>query len=234
EREAAADEARLAARADAVAAVSVRELDLFRAHARPGLPAAVVCHPCAPSPTPAPFAARTDLLFVGAVLNADSPNVDTIRHLAREVLPRVRREEPVRLVVAGTVLLEEVLALASPEVVVTGRVDDMRHWYDRCRVFVAPTRYAAGIPLKLLEAFAAGIPAVISPLLAEQLGADESVALIAGDPEEFARKVVRLYRDEGLWNRLRQAALEHVGRTCSPAAFREAVSGLLAQLVRGR
>lgn len=234
ERQAVAAEAGIGAGADAVVTVSARELEQFRPFLRPGQPTAVLCHPCTPAPTATGFGLRHDLLFVGAVLNADSPNLDTIRVLAREVLPRVRREVPVRLMIAGTVMLEEVLALASPEIVVTGQVPDLGPWYDRCRLFVAPTRYAAGIPLKLLEAFANGIPAVISPLLAAQLGIDESVALVAGDPEEFARKVVRAYRDEELWGRLRRGALDYVGRTFSPTAFRESLASLLAQFARAR
>jgi GT2 family glycosyltransferase/glycosyltransferase involved in cell wall biosynthesis len=234
EREAYAGEVALAAGADAIVAVSARELAHFRGGMRPGQPAAILAHPCRPDPTATGFEGRRDLLFVGGILSSPSPNEDAVLLLVREILPRVRRVLPLRLIVAGTVHVESVRALGGAEVVVTGRLASLRPWYEQCRVFVAPTRYAAGIPLKVLEAFSQGIPAVISPLLAEQLGVDESVALIGEGPEEFAEKALRLHHDAALWGRLRAGALEYVRRESSPEGFRLRLEALLRGVTGGR
>jgi hypothetical protein len=51
-------------------------------------------------------------------------------------------------------------------------------------------RFAAGIPLKVVEAVAAGIPAVITPLLSQQLGWSGGDPLpTAESPEQFAAEV---------------------------------------------
>jgi glycosyltransferase involved in cell wall biosynthesis len=50
--------------------------------------------------------------------------------------------------------------------------------------------------VKLLEAFAAGIPVVSTPLGAEGLaGADGEICSLAAEPLEFAQKIVELFDD---------------------------------------
>ena len=67
-------------------------------------------------------------------------------------------------------------------------------------VFVAPSRFAAGLPHKVHEAAARGIPVVATSLLAEQLGWRDGQIAIADDAEEFATRCVELYQDQDVWN----------------------------------
>jgi glycosyltransferase involved in cell wall biosynthesis len=74
--------------------------------------------------------------------------------------------------------------------------------------------------MKLHEASAFGLPSVVTPLIANQVGwVDRSECLIGADAEDFARKVVELYRDPALWGRIRSAALRAVERECSRESF---------------
>ena len=103
--------------------------------------------------------------------------------------------------------------MKSEYVHVLGRVDDLLSFYNHSRLFVAPSRYAAGIPIKVLEAVAHGLPAVVSPLLANQLGWQENQDLLVGrDPEEFAKKVIALYSKRDLFYLLRQNGLDRIQR----------------------
>jgi glycosyltransferase involved in cell wall biosynthesis len=62
---------------------------------------------------------------------------------------------------------------------------------------VVPTRFAAGIPLKLIEAMSYGIPTVVSRLIAGQLELSDGVeVLVADDSLDFAKKLVELYQNE--------------------------------------
>jgi glycosyltransferase involved in cell wall biosynthesis len=84
-------------------------------------------------------------------------------------------------------------------------------------VFIAPTRFAAGIPLKVLEAAANGVPAVVTPLLATQLAWTPGQELLtADDPQAFAEACARLFEDEALWTRIRRGALARVERDYAP------------------
>jgi len=95
---------------------------------------------------------------------------------------------------------------------------------------VAPTRYAAGMPHKVHEAAARGIPIVATPLLASQLGwQDGDPFLVGGDAESFANKCVELYTDPVVWAKLREAAIDRIRKECSTATFQASVLGCLTR-----
>jgi GT2 family glycosyltransferase len=216
------EEASLVRSADAVTAVSSQEAKTFRdfgvrqTH--------VVGHLVEPRPTRAAFADRSGLLFVGS-LASRSPNEDAVLHFVREVLPLIRRELPCTLFVVGSNASPRISSLESAGVRIMGMVDDLGPWYARVRGFVIPTRYAAGIPLKLYEASAFGLPSVATPLVAGQVGWRDGSELLVGETaEKFARQVVRLHTDGALWNRVRAGAISAVRRDCSREAFVAALS----------
>jgi SAM-dependent methyltransferase/glycosyltransferase involved in cell wall biosynthesis len=175
-------------------------------------------------PSPAPFEARRDLVFLGNYRH--QPNVDAVESFVQEILPLVRASLPeVRLVVAGGSPAESLLALGGPGVTVTGHVADLAGVMNACRVAVNPLRFGAGVKGKILTAMAYGLPGVGTPLAAEgmQLRDGENF-LIADDPEAFAAAVVRLYTDERLWARLsangRAFLVAHHGIGAGVAALR--------------
>jgi hypothetical protein len=89
---------------------------------------------------------------------------------------------------------------------------------------VAPTRFAAGIPFKVGEAAARGLPCVASKLLAEQLGwVPEKELLAAGTADQFIQQCTRLYTDERLWTSVRTAAIKRVEQEYSTERFRKAL-----------
>jgi len=168
-----------------------------------------------------PFAARSNLLFVGAVQGIDTPNGDSLLWFTRDVLPRAGTTG-LRLTVAGSGTQPGAAAqpLAGPQVQLAGPQDNLAPLYARARVFVAPTRYGSGIPLKVLDAARHGVPVVMTPLLARQLGWRDGVeALVADSAAAFAAAMRRLHDDEGLWNVLRTHALVALRRDYAPADF---------------
>lgn len=170
----------------------------------------VLGHCVAAEETEKSFKQRKDILFVGGFLTSPSPNEDAILYFAKEIFPEVHLQTGAKLWIVGTNFLESVKRLASEKIIVTDRVDDLRHYYNQSRVFVVPTRYAAGISLKLLESFAHGVPAVVTPLIAKQLGFKEDVALVGKNSSDFIKKVVACYSDSKVWERLRNSGLNYV------------------------
>jgi GT2 family glycosyltransferase len=187
-------------------------------------------HALEPAPTPRPFEARAGLLFVGALHDLESPNVDSLRWFCRAIFPAVRAAlGDVWLTVVGAGPSRRLLAELGEHVEVLGAVDDLRALYDQARVFVAPTRFAAGVPHKLHEAAARGLPFVCTPLLARQVGWRDGHELLAGaDAAAFADAVVRLYRDRALWQRLREGALRRVAADCAPQTFAASLRRVIA------
>lgn len=188
---------------------------------------AVWGHPVELRPTPRAFAERRDLLFVGSFFAPQSPNVDAVRSFVAQTLPLVAERLDCRLEIVGCDA-ERVADLTSERVRVGGRTPDLGPFYDARRVFVVPHRFSAGIPLKLCEAMARGLPAVVSELTAIQLGVEDGQEVLVGaTPEEMAEQVVRLYTDEALWTRIRENALRFVREHHDPERLGQALDDLI-------
>jgi glycosyltransferase involved in cell wall biosynthesis len=118
--------------------------------------------------------------------------------------------------------------LISDRVRVLGYVPRLAEHLGRARVFVAPLLAGAGLKGKVLDAISNGAPCVLSPVAAEGTGLTDGVdCLIANSPEEWADRVVRLYSDEALWNRISMNGFE-LAR--SRYSFNEATSALQISL----
>jgi len=226
-----ADEIRLAGSADAVISVSETDRRLFQDS---GIRRTLVLgHAIDVEPPTTPFETREGFLFVGAIQSDDSPNADSLRWFAEHVLPLLRRElgEHVVPTVVGLNRAPSIEKLDGTAYRLVGMVDDLNPWFARARVFVAPTRYAAGIPIKVYQAAAFGVPIVATELIAGLAGWQaERDLLAASGPADFAKACARVYRDEHLWHALRAAALERCREDCSPRKFREGVKQVLGAM----
>lgn len=227
-------ELELAAEASAVLTVSGAEADLFRERGHDRV--LVLGHGMESAAKPAPFDARRGLLFVGALKDEHSPNVDSLLWFVCNVLPLIEREVPeIDLAVAGHTAAPSLFSIERPNIHMKGRLETLDGLYRDSRVFIAPTRFAAGIPHKVHEAAAHGIPAVVTPLLARQLGWRHEREVLVGDsPESFAEQCLRLYRDAELWERISAAGREAVARDCSEERFRQTLEGLFSPAASGR
>ncbi|MDA8089115.1 MAG: glycosyltransferase, partial [Nitrospiraceae bacterium] len=217
-------------KADAVVTVSGRERETIRKFTGGKKNIRVVGHTYSINSTPSGFDRRRDLLFVGGFLTSPSPNEDAIIHFVRDIYPEVLKSIDARLWIVGTNNAKKVWALASDNVIVTGRVDNLFDYFDKCKVFIVPTRFAAGIPLKLQECLSYGLPAVVSPLIAEQLELDEDTVLVGEGPDDFARKIIRCYTDELLWGRLRANGLAYIKNECAYGLYKERLNDLIGSL----
>jgi GT2 family glycosyltransferase len=226
-------EVRLAEGCAGIVSVSDREGRNFMDHGLKNV--YTLGHTISPSPSPNPFEKRGDLLFVGAIYAEDSPNADSVAWFIQEIFPRIREKAgcDIKFFVVGTINSAKISGLADESVVMTGKIEDLAPIYNRSRLFVAPTRFAAGIPIKVQEAAAHGLPVVTTPLLAEQLGwRDGDELLVADSPESFADQCLRLYRDGELWGRLRANALDRVKKDYSQETFSATLGRILEESMR--
>ncbi len=138
------------------------------------------------------------LLFVGNYEYA--PNVDAALRLVNEIFPLVRESIPhVRLQLVGNAPPDELRALASPEIEVTGRVPDVRPYLERATLVISPLRLGAGIKNKVLEAMAMGKPLVATPLSCEGIALVEGEHVLFGNSaNELAMAAIRLINDPEL------------------------------------
>jgi O-antigen biosynthesis protein len=196
----------------------------------------ILGHTIQPLPHTNSFQERADVLFVGAIHGEDSPNADSVIWFIDEIFPLLKEAiaRPFKFIIAGLNRSSAVERRLNKDIVATGPIGDLTPFYARSRIFVAPTRFAAGIPHKVHEAAGRGVPCVVTPLLLGQLGwtSDKDV-LVGGDAKAFAQACANLYTDPDLWIDVRNNALEAMKRDCDPLKFSATLSALHDQLVKG-
>jgi len=138
---------------------------------------------------------RLTLLFLGSFRH--TPNQEALEWFVRLVLPRVLEQEPdARLLIVGSEPPPRHALPRSEAIELVGFVEDVREPLGRYALFLCPILSGSGVRVKLLEAFAAGIPVISTRLGAEGLAEqDGEICALADDPERFANHVVRMLRD---------------------------------------
>lgn len=148
------------------------------------------------------------LLFTG-VMDYE-PNVNSILFFIEKILPKIRCEIPgTILTIAGKNPVQSLVKAASSDqgIFLTGEVEDIRPFFEQAAVYVAPMTSGAGLKNKLLEAWAMAKPVVATSMACSGINVvDGENILVADDPEDFARQVVAVLRDEVLSARMSMAS----------------------------
>jgi glycosyltransferase involved in cell wall biosynthesis len=220
--------------------IAVNELDAALVRRGGHSNVSVLGHVKPPMPTPASWSQRHDLLFLGAIHDPGSPNHDSLEWFVEAVLPLLagRLAPEVRFTVAGFVRRDVDLSALGhdPRVDLIGPVEDLAALYNHHRVFIAPTRFAGGIPFKIHEAASYGLPVVATDLLCRQLGWRDGVEIMAGgtdDAPRFASAILALYNDPEAWNTIRRGALASLVRDNSQTAYVDTLRDILHDVTAG-
>lgn len=202
-------ERRAAKDCTAVCAVSDVEAAHFRslgASAAHTIPNGVDCAALADLPT-----GRSDppvVMFLGTM--SWGPNAAAARFLAREVLPALRARIPdATLLVVGRDPPADLLALnGTPGIEVTGGVPDVKPYLLRASVLAVPLDAGGGTRLKILEAFAAGLPVISTAVGAEGIACEPGTHFALAERPDFANATAELLADASGSARMAEKARE--------------------------
>lgn len=170
------------------------------------------------SPSEARFEERTGLLFVGNLDQDDSPNVDSIRWFVEEVYPMLTdkfKGLPLTLIGSNRSNIIQRLARRYPFINLLGKVDRLDPYFESHRVFIAPTRFAAGSPAKVILAASQGLPVVATSMIVEQSEMQADISIMDGgenDPGAFASAIEDMMTHKEKWQMIRSEALVSVAR----------------------
>jgi len=131
----------------------------------------------------------------------------------------------------GSHMPDEVRRLESPHVRTLGYVPDVHEVYEQCLLAVAPLRYGAGVKGKVLEAFAAGVPCLMTPMAAEGVPLPPPLqALVHDDPQALADAIVALHQDPARTRPLAEAGLDMIARHFGPDVVDRGIANALEVL----
>lgn len=182
-----------------------------------------------------PPARSADLVFVGSM--DWMPNEDGVQFFVREVLPLIqlqRRDCSVCLVGRNPSVSIRKLAAATPGLVVTGTVPDVRPYLWGARASIVPLRIGGGTRLKIYESAAAGVPVISTQVGAEGLQLENGKeCLLADSPQDFAAACLRILNEAELRESLAAAAFKLVSSRFSwrvvASQFEDALRALAGQ-----
>ncbi|MGO9480405.1 MAG: polysaccharide deacetylase family protein [Candidatus Kryptoniota bacterium] len=132
------------------------------------------------------------------------PNHDGMVYFLDDIFPLIKRTLPeVKIYVVGKNPPPDLKRRASPDIIVTGSVEDVRPYAWKASVYVVPLRMGSGTRLKILEGLAMKKAIVTTSIGCEGIEVkDGENVLIANNAVLFAEKVVDLLLDNEKARRL--------------------------------
>lgn len=163
-------------------------------------------------------------------------NDDARGWLLREVWPAVQARLPcARLHVFAREGKRDAKEASASSVVWHGAPDDSRDAFDPSAILLLPLRHAAGVRMRLLEAWARGVPAIATPAAVEGLDAiDGRDVLIASDARGFGDAAARLAEDRALRARLITGGRATLARHHDPAKVARALIDVYREAIDRR
>ncbi|MBI4847287.1 MAG: glycosyltransferase [Nitrospirae bacterium] len=138
-----------------------------------------------------------DLLFVGNM--GYFPNAQAVEFFMEKIYPALRRvRHDIRVFVVGPNANKKIRSISdNKNIFVTGLVEDVKGYYHRAKVFVAPMQSGSGIQNKILEAMACGVPVITTTLGNLAIKAlDKEEIIIADATDSCAGTILELLENK--------------------------------------
>jgi glycosyltransferase involved in cell wall biosynthesis len=143
-----------------------------------------------------------DLIFVGNF--SHYPNVDAVIYFYQQILPLIRNKLPnvtILLVGANPPHRIKKLTKFDKNLLITGYVENIKEYFQKSKVLIAPIRYGTGMRLKILEAMAQEVPVVTTSIGIRGITPLDNMK-IANTPKEFVKGIIELLKDQNQYRDL--------------------------------
>lgn len=175
-----------------------------------------------------------NVLFLGTL--TWNPNNQGLVWFLKNVMPLLEKEKrKFTLYIVGKNPSTAVRELAAQyeNVVVTGYVESVDEYYDKCDCMIVPLFIGSGQRVKLIEGFSKGMPSISTSIGAEGLEiVDSKNILIADTAEEFQKAISKMY-DFETRKRLSYGARKCYEKNYSPCAIAEKLNRVMEQVEKG-
>lgn len=122
--------------------------------------------------------------------------------ICEDILPILKHEY--KFYVIG-LCPKEIIDLYSvnPNIIFSGRVEDLAVAVRKSEVFFCPIAYGTGIKTKIVEAMAMGMPVITNDIGAEGIAAENGKHfVVANGPEELVDQLERLFDNQEIRNEI--------------------------------
>lgn len=155
---------------------------------------------------------ENSLSFMGAMSVAH--NETAVIWFIEKIMPLIQKEiEGIKFFIIGGGVTQKVRRLCenNDNIIITGRVSDIRQYIKRTCLFVSPLLFGSGIKTKNLEAMAMKVPVITTTIGAESINVINNKDCIIKDNEiDFANKVIELLKNEDLRTSISENGFEFI------------------------
>lgn len=132
-------------------------------------------------------------------------NQDAAIYFAKDVFPIIKRYNPsAKFHIIGAQPSQNILSMASEDIIVTGYVKSLEQAISDSCLTVAPVHVASGIQNKVLIAMGCGVPVVLTSLICRAIPEmiDEENCFIRDDADSMANACIQIMKDKVLRTKL--------------------------------
>ena len=150
------------------------------------------------------FEKRSGIFFIGTFLH--EPNVDAVEILYQKIMPLVWKELPdLKISIIGSEPPKNILEMNSDLFEITGYVENIVPYYEKCLASVSPLRFGAGVKGKIGQALEYSLPVLTTNIGAEGMFLENGVtALISPEDDylNFANNIIKICTEKVIWDTL--------------------------------
>ena len=174
------------------------------------------------------FSNRNGLIFIGRLKERDSPNSQGLIWFLSKVFPIIRKQNPeITLTIIGA-LPPNSNVKEEDGVNWLGAIEDLQPFYDKARLLIAPVFIASGIPLKIINAVANGVPVVATKRMGDLLDWHSTAMPTSNSEIDFAQKVLEIYQSKLQWETTLKTSQSLVEKQFNFERFEENLASLLS------
>ena len=174
------------------------------------------------------FSSRNGLIFIARLKERSSPNSQGLIWFLSKVFPIIRKQNPeITLTIIGALPPNSKIKKVDG-VNWLGAIEDLEPFYDGARLLIAPVFVASGIPLKIINAVANGVPVVATKRMGDLLDWPSSAMPTSNSELDFAQKVLGIYQSKLEWETTLKISQSLVEEQFSFERFEENLASLLS------
>lgn len=148
------------------------------------------------------FSQRSGIVFIGNYRYVE--NIDAAVWLITEIMPAIWEIIPdVPLYLLGNDAPYEITRFSNEKIVIPGYLQDVSAFFEKSRIAVAPLRYPSESSISISQALENNLPIISTAIgvKASSIKIGDNV-LVADNLKSFCSQVLRVYRDQVLWDKL--------------------------------
>lgn len=161
---------------------------------------------------------ENNLLYIGT-MNWDA-NVDGLEYFLKNIYPKIKEKiNDIKFYIVGKNPPSKIQKYAENDksIILTGFVQNLKEYYNMCKLFVVYLRFGSGVKIKILEALANYIPVVSNKVGLE--GINTNAAILAQTDNDFIDIITKTLTNNEKLKSLSEEAIEYVNNTFSEEVY---------------